>query len=153
MRDSGLIRLWLIAVRIVMAPVPIVPLNTIVLSLVLTISPVPCCEVTPVGAIFTVIPIVIIPMVPIIDADLDVAVLRLRASHDGGWRSQGGNQRQRTDKTIQKTHDIFLHPEVLRLRITVGMTMRRYCRNVCSIQHAFENKNSPNQARLSRREI
>jgi len=137
-----------------MAPVPIVPLNAIVLSLVLTISPMPCCEVTPVGAIFTIIPIMVVTMVPIIDADLDVAVLRFRAGHDGG-PSQGGNQQQRTDKTIQKTHehDIFLHPEVLRLRITVGMTMRRYCRNVCSIQHAFENKDSPNKAPFSRREI
>ena len=83
-----------------MAPIPVVLLDAIVLSLVLTIVPVPRREVTPVGAIFTVIPIVIIPMVPIIDADLDAAVLRFRAGHDGGWRSQGGNQQQRTDKTI-----------------------------------------------------
>lgn len=135
-----------------MAPVPVVPLDAIMLSLVLTIAPVPCREITPVGAIFAVIPIVIIPMVPIIDADLDVAVLRFRAGHDGGWRSQGGNQQQRTNKTIKKMHDMFLHTEVLRLRITVSVTMRPYRRNVCSIQHLFENRDSPNQAPFSRRE-
>jgi len=100
MKDFRLMRLWLIAVRIVMAPVPVVPLNAIVLSLVFTIAPVLCREVTPVGAIFTVIPIMVIPMVTIIDADLNVAVLRFRDGHDGGWHSQGDNQQQQTNKTI-----------------------------------------------------
>lgn len=82
----------LIAVRIVMAPGPVVPLDAIVLPVVLAIAPVLCREVTPVSAILTVIPIVIIPMVPIIDADLDVTVLRFGAGYDSGWSGQGSNQ-------------------------------------------------------------
>ena len=75
-----------------MAPIPVMPLHPIVLPPVLTIAPVLCREVTPISAVFTVIPIVVITMSPIVDADLDVAVLRFGAGQDGGWRSQGSNQ-------------------------------------------------------------
>jgi hypothetical protein len=58
------------------APIPVVPLDSVVLPVVLAITPVLCCQVTPVGAVFVVVPVMVITVVPIVDSDLDAAVLR-----------------------------------------------------------------------------
>jgi hypothetical protein len=89
---SVLFRLLLIAVRMTVAPIPIVPLHCVVLPVVLTIRPVFCRQVTPVGAVLVVVPIVVITVVPIIDSHLDAAFLRSRMSHDCGWCSNGSSQ-------------------------------------------------------------
>ena len=75
-----------------MAPIPVVPLHPVVLPLVYTISPVLFSQVTPVGAVFVVVPVMVITVVPIVDSDLDAAVLRSGVGHDCGWRSNGSSQ-------------------------------------------------------------
>jgi hypothetical protein len=74
------------------APIPVVPLRSIVLPVVLTITPVLFYQVTPVGAVFVVVPVMVITVVPIVDSDLDVAVWRSGGGHDCGWRSNGSSQ-------------------------------------------------------------
>ena len=74
------------------APIPVVPLRSVVLLVVLTITPVLCCEVTPIGAVFVVVPVMVITVVPIVDSVLDAAVLRSGDGHDCGWRSNGSSQ-------------------------------------------------------------
>ena len=74
------------------APIPVVLLHSIVLPVVLTITPVLFCQVTPVGAVFVVVPVVVITMVPIVDSHLDAAFLRSGVGHDCGWRSNGSSQ-------------------------------------------------------------
>lgn len=66
-----------------MAPMPVVPLHAAVLPAVLTIGAVLCHEVTPVGAVFAVIPIMVVAIVPVIDSDLDT-VLWFGVRHDDG---------------------------------------------------------------------
>lgn len=74
-----------------MAPMPIVALDAAVLPLVCAIAAVPCCEVTPVGAVFAIVPIVVVAIVPVIDSDLD-GVLRLGIGHDDGWHGESGDE-------------------------------------------------------------
>jgi hypothetical protein len=73
LRRSAFFRLLLIAVRMTVAPIPVVPLLSVVLPAVLTIRPVLCRQVTPVGAALVVVPVVVITVVPIIDSHLDAA--------------------------------------------------------------------------------
>jgi len=82
----------LIAVWMTVAPIPVVPLHSVVLHLVLTIPPVSCRQVTPVGAVLVVVPVVVITVIPIVDSHLDAAFLRSGMGNDCGWRSNGSNQ-------------------------------------------------------------
>ena len=75
-----------------MAPIPVVPLRSVVLPVVLTIPPVLCRQVAPVGAVLVVVPVVVIAVVPIIDSHLDAAFLRSGMGHDCGWCSNGSSQ-------------------------------------------------------------
>jgi hypothetical protein len=85
--------LWaLIAVWMTVPPIPVVPLRSVMLPVILHISPVPFYQVTPVGAVFVVIPVMVITVVPIVDAHLHAGVLRSGAGHDCGWRSNGRSQ-------------------------------------------------------------
>jgi len=90
------------------APIPIVPLHSVVLPVVLTIGPVFCRQVTPVGAVLVVVPVVVITVVPIIDSHLDAAFLRSRMSQDCGWCSNGSSQEYGTDVAIHVAHDVVL---------------------------------------------
>ena len=74
------------------APIPVVPLRSVVLLVILTIAPVLSREVTPVGAVFVVVPVMVITVVPIVDSDLDAAVLRSWVGPDCGWCSNGSSQ-------------------------------------------------------------
>ena len=76
------------------APIPIVPLHSVMLPVVLTITPVPFCQVTPVGAVFAVVPVMVIMVVPIVDSDLQGALLRGGVGHNYGRRSDGRGQEQ-----------------------------------------------------------
>jgi hypothetical protein len=62
--------------------------------MVLTIGPVLFRQITPVGAVLMVIPVVVITMVTVVDAHLNAAFLRYRAGHDGSWCSNGRSQEQ-----------------------------------------------------------
>jgi hypothetical protein len=53
------------------APIPVVPLHTVVLPVVLTITPVLYYQVMPVDALFVVVPVMVIAVVAIVDSDLD----------------------------------------------------------------------------------
>jgi hypothetical protein len=68
----------LIVVRMTVAPIPVVPLHAVVLPVVLTITPVLCCQVTPVGVLFVVVPVMVIAVVLIVDSDLHAGILRFR---------------------------------------------------------------------------
>jgi hypothetical protein len=72
----------LIAVRMTVAPIPVVPLHAVVLPVVLTITPVLCCQVTPVGALFVVVPVMVIAVVLIVDSDLHAGLLRFRLGYN-----------------------------------------------------------------------
>jgi hypothetical protein len=82
----------LIAVRMTVAPIPVVPLYTVVLPAVLTITPVLCCQITPIGAVFVVVPVVVVVVVPIIDSDLDIGFLSFGVGHNQGWCSNSSSQ-------------------------------------------------------------
>ena len=92
-----------------MAPLPVMPPHSVVLPLVGPIGPMPFHKVPPVSAVFAIIPIVVIAMVPIVDSHLDAAVLRIWASNGDGWCSKSGEQRQRTKNAIEVTHDVLLY--------------------------------------------
>jgi hypothetical protein len=53
-----------------------------VLPVVLTITPVLFCQVTPVGAVLAVVPVMVITAVPIVDSDLDAGLLGLGFGHN-----------------------------------------------------------------------
>jgi uncharacterized YccA/Bax inhibitor family protein len=63
--------------------------DSVALAFVLPIAPMLHHEVTPVGAVFAVVPIVVVAVVAIVDADLDASFLRLGAGNEGGRRDQG----------------------------------------------------------------
>jgi hypothetical protein len=52
-------------------------------------TPVPCFQATPVGAVFVVGPVMIITMVPIVDSEPDAGVLWSGVGHDCCWSSNG----------------------------------------------------------------
>jgi hypothetical protein len=64
------------------APLPVMVLDFVVLVLVDNISVVMNHKVIPVSAVFVIVPIVVVVMVPIVDADLHVGFLGLWSSHD-----------------------------------------------------------------------
>jgi hypothetical protein len=82
----------LIAVRMTVAPVPVVPLHSVVLPVVLTIAPVLCCQVTPVGVVFAIVPVMVIAVVSIVDPHLDAGLLRLGFGHNQGRCNNGSGQ-------------------------------------------------------------
>ncbi len=89
----------LIAIWMTVAPIPVVPLGSVVLSLILTIVPVPFYQVTPVSMVFAVIPVVIGVMVPVVDSNLNDG-LRRRRGQNGYRRHENSGQENRSDETI-----------------------------------------------------
>ena len=76
------------------APIPIVFLHFVVLSVVRTIASVLFYQVTPVGVVFAVVPVVVVTMVPIVHADLHAGFLRCGACQSYCWRSKNGSKDQ-----------------------------------------------------------
>jgi len=72
----------LIAVRMFVAPIPVVSLFSGVLAIVFTIRSVPLGQVTSVSAVFAVVPIMVVAVVPVINSDLHTH-LRLGSRHEG----------------------------------------------------------------------
>jgi hypothetical protein len=70
------------------------PLHAVVLSDVLTITPALFHEVTPVGSVFAVVPVVVVTVVPIIDSDLDAGLLSFGFNHNQGWCNDGSRQEE-----------------------------------------------------------
>ena len=84
--------LFLIVVWMTVAPVPIMPLHSAVLPVVLTIAPVLIVEVTLVGAVFAVVPVMVVTVVPIADTDVHVRFLSLGTGHNYSWRGKSSSQ-------------------------------------------------------------
>ena len=82
----------LIAVRMTVAPIPIVSLHSVVLPLVRAITPVPFHKVTSVGAVFAVVPVMVIAVVPIVDSHLDAGLLSFGFAPNKGRCSNGSNR-------------------------------------------------------------
>jgi hypothetical protein len=59
-RHSALDRPSLNAIRMTVAPIPIVPLHSVMLPMVPAITPVLFRQVTPVGVVFRVVPVMVI---------------------------------------------------------------------------------------------
>jgi len=72
----------LIVIRMAVAPVPVIPLILVFLSVVGAIILVPFRQVASVGMFFAVIPVMIIPMVSIVDSDMNADLLRFGGRHN-----------------------------------------------------------------------
>ncbi|SRR6266852_1074613 len=83
----------LITIWVTMAPVPIMPMVLMLPALVGEIRLVAFVLVVPVGAVFTLIPIVVVAVVRVVVANLDVRFLS-RRSHDGTADCKGSRQEQ-----------------------------------------------------------
>jgi hypothetical protein len=75
----------------IVTPLPIVLLLLVVLAVVRTIFFMLLRQITAMGLVFTVIPGMVLPVVTIIDSDLDAGVLRC-SGHDCYWRHKGSCQ-------------------------------------------------------------
>jgi hypothetical protein len=64
------------------APIPVMPLRSVVLPVVFTITPVLFCQVAPVGAVFVVVPVMVIAVVSIVDSHLDAGLLSFGSGHN-----------------------------------------------------------------------
>ena len=111
------------------APVPVSPLVAVILAVVLAIFAVIFREVASVGDVLVVIPIVVVVMVAIVDAD--ICFLSFRFADDPGRCSDSGGQNQRAEVAIQIAN-----------KNPAGWTMRGSLVAVCPKQHVFENFNS-----------
>jgi len=74
------------------APIPVVSLRFVVLPVVRAITPVLCCQVTPIRAVFVVVPVMVITVFPIVDSDLGSVLLSFGFGHNYGWCNNGSSQ-------------------------------------------------------------
>jgi len=124
------------------APTPVFPLCSGVLPVVPTIGPALNHVITPVGAIFAVVPVVVVAVVPIVDPDdLHAGFLRLRAGHGYRWGGKSSAQKQQAEVSIEIRQDVFLPSEVSRFKLPVVLTMHFWPPDVCFIQHPFKKYN------------
>jgi len=105
----------LVVIGMAVAPLPVMVLHFVILMFVDNIGAVPTLEIFPVSAVLVIVPVVVVVMVPIVDADLHVGFLRQWSSHDYGWCSNGGSQNDGADKTIQIAQDVFLQVRDLQM--------------------------------------
>ena len=96
----------LIVVGMIVAPLPVVAVDSVVLAFVGPIAAMLDYEVAPVGAVFAVVPVVIVAVVAIVDADLDASFLRLGGGHDRGRRGKSSTQEQQTEVSIDMTQGV-----------------------------------------------
>jgi hypothetical protein len=64
------------------APIPVVFLLSVVLPVVLAVAPVPFFQVTPVGMVFVVVPVMVIAVISIVDSHLDAGLLSFGSGHN-----------------------------------------------------------------------
>jgi len=77
---------------VIVAPPPIVALRARVLAIVLPIAAVLGIQIAAVGAIFAIVPVVVVMMVAIVHAELDGGLLRVGFGDDHGWCNNGSSQ-------------------------------------------------------------
>jgi len=105
---AGTLLAGLIVARVMVAPAPELPLSSGVLPVVRTIGLALNHVITPVGAVFAVVPVVVVTVVPIIDTDLHAGFLRLWAGLGYRWCGKGSAQKQQAEVSIDITQDMFL---------------------------------------------
>ena len=88
-----------------MAPLPIIPLSPGVLAVVTTIGSVTNHEITPVGVVFAIVPVVVVTAVSIIDSNLHACFLRFRARHGYRWCGKSSAQKQQAEASIDITQN------------------------------------------------
>ena len=74
------------------APIPVVSLHSVVLSLVLAIAPVLFPQILPVSMVFAVVPVVVVTVVPIIKSNLRARFLRSWGSDHNDRGGKGSSQ-------------------------------------------------------------
>src|ERR1700739_749606 len=84
----------LIVVRVRVAPVPVMLLVAVLAVFVGNIRIVAFLLVVPVGTVFTVIPVVIVVVMRVVDANLDMLFLRRCSGREGTANCQGCRQEQ-----------------------------------------------------------
>jgi hypothetical protein len=99
------------------APLPIVPLCPGVLPVVPTIGSVLNHEITPVRAVFAIVPVVVVTMVSIKDSNLHACLLRIRAGHGYRWCGNGSAQKQQAEVSVDVAQDRFLPFRELQIEI------------------------------------
>jgi hypothetical protein len=82
----------LIAVWVIVAVGPVTVLHFMILVFVHNIGAVLSFKVAPVSVVFAVVPLMIVVMVAIVDANLHAALLRPWRGRDDGWCSNSGSQ-------------------------------------------------------------
>ena len=90
------------------APTPVFPLCSGVLPVVPTIGPALNHEITPVGVVFAVVPVVVVAVVPIADPGLRSGILRFWPGHSYRWCGKSSPQKQQAEVSIAMTQDVFL---------------------------------------------
>jgi hypothetical protein len=85
-----------IAVRIIVAPIPVISVHSGVRSVELTVSPVLCRQVAPVRAIFAIIPVMVVAVVSIVVSDVFIVVTSVVLISGLGdtcrWGKEGSSQ-------------------------------------------------------------
>src|SRR6266850_6106182 len=91
---------FLIVVWMTVPPTPVFPLCSGLLRVVPTIGPALSLEVTPVGAVFAVVPVVVVAVVSIVDLDLPAGFLSFWAGHSYRWCGKRSAQKQQAEVSI-----------------------------------------------------
>jgi hypothetical protein len=86
------------------APVPVLRLLPLVRSGEFVRIPVVFHEVSIPGAVLVVVPVVIILVVFIVDANLNAGLLWYGHGHDGYWRGEGRGEEKRSEVTMRSVH-------------------------------------------------
>ena len=98
-----LVVIWMgVAIIPVIRPLPLARLREFVRI------PVLCRKVLPPGAIFVVVPVVIVLVVFIVISELNVGLLRCRSGDNCHWRREGSGQEQRSDVFVCTVHVVVL---------------------------------------------
>jgi hypothetical protein len=90
------------------APLPIVILRFAILLAVLTVLSPLLRQIIPLSAIFLIVPVVIVAVVPIIDSDLHAAFLRSRACQCHGWCCENSSEDKETNISTNIPHEEIL---------------------------------------------
>jgi hypothetical protein len=92
-------------------------------------------QVASVRAIFAVIPIMVVVMVPIVDSNLNAGVLWPCGGHDRHGRHKGSSQEQGTDVTVCSVHVSVLRIATSDFGIAADITMHRQPIDRCPVWH------------------
>lgn len=102
-----------------MAPIPIIPLLAMALAVVGEVLSMPLNQISAVGAVFVVVPIVIIPVVAIVDSNLYDGALGFGGARHCDWSSKDSGQDQRSDVAMCAVH-VYPRIRISDFKVAVG---------------------------------